>query len=199
MKSLLSLLAIIISTSLSFSTIYAQDKATDKERMTISVETDPSTFAFGGYAAHVRIKLKNCQHLVWGAGAYAMNFPSFLVDMNADNKGKGWGVRINSAVSLFGEYYFKEANNKWFAGLQVGVQNYKLTNSHSTNKATYSNLLVMPSIGYTWRPFNFPLYFKPWLGVGYMNKIAGSNTLEGSTYKLSPIMPFVTLHVGYTF
>jgi hypothetical protein len=33
-------------------------------------------------------------------------------------------------------------------------------------------------IGYTWLPFNFPLYIKPWVGVGYNAKIAES-TLAG--------------------
>jgi hypothetical protein len=66
-----------------------------------------------------------------GAGTYAMDYPSFLVDMNSKNKSKGWDVRINSAYAVFGEYYFKEPNQKWFAGLQAGVQNYKISNDRT--------------------------------------------------------------------
>jgi hypothetical protein len=91
-----------------------------------------------------------------------MDTPSFLINMNADHKEKGWNVRIKSAYALFGEYYFKEANNKWFAGLQEGIQNYENINDNVPDQVSnYSNLLVMPSIGYNWQPFSFPIYFKP--------------------------------------
>ncbi len=123
-----------------------------------------------------------------------------MVNLNADNKDNGWNVRINSAISLFGEYYFREANNKWFVGLQTGVQNYKNTNNNIANKESkYSNLLIMPSLGYNWHPFKNKLYVKPWLGLGYTTKISGDNSIDNLSYKISPLVPFVTLHVGYTF
>ena len=167
-------------------------------KTTISVETDPSTFMFGGYALHLRIKPANSQHLVVGLGAYSMDMPDFLI--GKENSDNGWNVRINSALGLFGEYYFSEANSKWFAGLQLGVQNYKNTNDNLTGLETkYANLLVMPSIGYTWKPFKFPLYIKPWLGVGYITTVSGSKTLGSYNYVVAPIVPFPTVHIGYTF
>ena len=186
------LLSVISTTS---TKLMAQEKSVEN-KTTFSLETDPSTFLFKGYAFHIRIKPKNCEHLITGAGVYALDMPDFLVNLNADNKDKGWSVRINSAVSLFGEYYFKEANKKWFVGLQAGVQNYKNTNDNiANNENKYSNLLIMPSIGYNWHPFKNGLYIKPWLGLGYTTKISGDN----STYKISPVTSFVTVHVGYTF
>ncbi len=164
------------------------------------VETDPSTFAFGGYAAHFRFKPANSEHLLVGAGTYALDFPSVLVDMNSKNKGKGWDVRIKSAYSVFGEYYFNEAGNKWYTGLQAGVQNFSLKNDQTVGKSSgYRNLLLMPSVGYTWYPFRFPLYVKPWLGIGYTTKISGENSLESLVYDVAPIVPFFTLHAGYRF
>lgn len=170
------------------------------KKTSISLETDPSTFAFGGYALHVRVNPNNNQHWLIGAGTYALDMPEALVNLNSANKDKGWKARINSAYALFGEYYFREANHKWFAGMQVGVQNFKITNENAVNQhANYSNLLLMPSLGYTWRPFKFPLYFKPWIGLGYTSKVAGSNVLNGATYNIAPVVPFVTMHAGYTF
>ncbi|MDX2174147.1 MAG: hypothetical protein SFY56_13675 [Bacteroidota bacterium] len=193
----------IAASALIFSLIsnvsFAQETKPEK-KTTISIETDPSTFAFKGYAFHFRIKPKNSKHLVIGAGTYALDFPSFMVNMNKENKEKGWKVRIKSAYSLFSEYYFKEANKKWFIGLQAGIQNYKNSNDSIPNKKSeYSNLLVMPSIGYNWSPFKFPLYIKPWLGLGYTNKISGNNQIDNLKYSISPLVPFLTLHVGYTF
>lgn len=194
MKNKLMTVAAFIAMSFIGTNSYSQEKTT------VSIETDPSTFAFKGYAAHVRIKLKNSNHFVWGAGTYALDLPSMMVNMNSENKDKGWNVRINSAYSLFGEYYFKEANKKWFVGLQTGVQNYKISNDNIQDKESkYSNLLIMPSIGYNWQPFKFPLYIKPWMGIGYTTKLSGSNKIDQSEYEISPLVPFLTVHVGYTF
>jgi hypothetical protein len=192
-------LALLTILSVTSTAVNAQDNSA-QQKTTVSIETDPSTFAFGGYAFHFRIKPKNSEHLVIGAGTYAMDYPSFLVDMNPDNKGKDWNVRIKSAYGLFGEYYFKEANSKWFAGLQIGMQNYKIKNDKLSGLDNeYTNLLLMPSLGYTWTPFKIPFYIKPWLGIGYTTKMSGDNKIGTSTYSISPIVPFLTLHVGYTF
>ncbi len=201
MKTKFKTSAILLLAMISISTglVYSQDKKTE-ERGTYSIETDPATFAFGGFAAHIRLKPCHSDHWVFGAGVYAMDYPDFLVNMISDNKDKGWNVRINSAFGLFGEYYFKEANSKWFTGLQVGLQNYKITNDNIANaEAKYSNILIMPSIGYNWQPFRVPFYIKPWLGLGYTAKISGENSINTATYKIAPITAFVTVHVGYTF
>ena len=192
-------LAILTVIGLATTEVKAQDTATEN-RTTFSIETDPSTFAFKGYAFHIRLKPKNSKHLVIGAGTYALDMPNIMVDMNENNKDKGWNVRINSAYSLFGEYYFKEANAKWYVGLQAGIQNFKNTNDNIASKESkYSNVILMPSIGYNWQPFKFPMYLKPWFGVGYTSKISGSNSIDNLEYNISPLLPFVTLHVGYTF
>lgn len=195
-KHIKAFLTILFVSSFS---IHAQDSTT-VNKTTISIETDPSTFLFNGYAFHVRVKPKFSKHLLIGGGTYALNFPELLVDMNPSNKDKGWEVRINSAYSIFGEYYFKQANNKTFVGLQVGVQNFLLKNTnHQSTKSKYANLIVMPSLGYNWQPFKFPLYIKPWIGLGYTTKISGNNTLDDKQYAISNVVPFVTMHLGYTF
>lgn len=199
MKTMIKLTSIALLLLAIHSTLLAQN--TNKTNSTTySIETDPSTFVLKGYAIHFRIKPKNSKHVVIGAGAYGLNLPNVMVDLNKNNREKGWDVRINSAFSFFGEYYFKKPNSKWFVGLQIGVQNYRITNKNIANKeSTYSNILVMPSIGYTWQPFKFPLYMKPWLGIGYTSKIFGTNSIDNLTYEISPLVPFVTLHIGYTF
>lgn len=195
---LLLLISFCISVT-STNSLKAQEISTEN-KASLSFETDPSTFAFGGYAFHFRFKPGKSRHLVRGAGTYALDFPDFLVNMNPDNRNNDWNVRINSAYSLFGEYYFTEANRQWFLGLQTGIQNYKNSNNLIENKQSkYSNLLLMPSMGYNWQPFSFPFYLKPWAGLGYTSKISGNNSIDELTYIISPIIPFVTLHIGYTF
>lgn len=189
-----SSLALMFLGFLAASISAAQDVAT------YSVETDPSTFVLKGYAVHLRVKPAGENRLVFGVGTYALQLPPLMVDLNGKNRDKGWTVNMSSAYALFGEYYFDELSNKWFAALQVGAQNYRNTNAYSGGaECSYTNLLVMPSVGYTWKPFAVPMYFKPWFGVGYTRKISGSNTVSGSEYDISPLVPFATLHVGYTF
>lgn len=199
MKTPLLISAILVLLSISMQKAEAQtSESTGKT--TWSVETDPATFAFKGYALHLRVKPSFSENWVLGAGIYAMDFPSFMVDLNKKNKNEGWNVRISGALSFFGEYYLKQANNAWFLGFQGGVQNFENTNDHSgSKKSDYSVLLLMPSAGYTWKPFEIPLYFKPWMGIGYTSKLSGSTKIDSRDYDLSPVTAFVTLHIGYTF
>jgi hypothetical protein len=165
-----------------------------------SLETDPSTFAFGGYAAHLRWQPSADSHWQFGAGAYAMDFPDLFVDINPDNADEGWDVRLDSGIGLFGEYYLKPGGKGWLLGAQLAIQRYSVENSElSANETAFSNLLLMPYAGYRWYPTDSGLYLQPWAGLGVTGKISGSNDLGGDTYDVSPIIPFMTLHVGYTF
>jgi hypothetical protein len=126
-----------------------------------------------------------------GAGTYALS---------TNSRDKTWKVRIKSAYSLYSEYYFKEANKKWFVGLQAGVQNYKISTDNVSNiTSEYRNFLIMPSVGFNWSPFKFPLYIKPWLGLGYTTKVAGTNTIDNKVYNFSHTQLHLAFHVGYTF
>lgn len=195
MKSLFSSLLVALAAFLSLR-VSAQENAGTQ----LAIETDPSTFAFGGYALHLRVKPRNSDHLMLGAGTYAMDFPAAFVNMNAHNKDAGWNVRINGAVALFGEYYFKEAGKGLLAGVQAGVQQYKIGHESVANtQSKYENFLLMPSIGYNVRPFSFPLYVKFWGGLGYTIKIAGSNQVGSQIYDIAPLIPFGALHVGWLF
>lgn len=122
-----------------------------------------------------------------------------MINFNKKNKDKGWNVRIQHGISLFGEHHFKKVNQEWFVGIQTGLQTFKLTRSNSTNNTTYSNVLTMTYAGYTFKPFKNNLYIKLWAGIGYTSKISGENTLNDTTYDISSITYFATLHIGYTF
>ncbi|HFB99522.1 MAG TPA: hypothetical protein ENJ53_01840 [Phaeodactylibacter sp.] len=195
-KGILAMMLMIV-TSIS---VFAQENETNKtDRTKFSIEIDPATFVFSGFAIHLRVQPKNSQHLLVGAGAYAMNFPDILVDLNKENKGAGWDVRLNQGYGLFGEYHFSEVNKKWYVGVQLAGQEYKIQKDLYDGEAKYSTMLLMGLGGYTLQPFDFPLYFKFWGGVGYTGKISGENLIGNAEYNISPILIFGALHVGYTF
>ena len=109
----------------------------------VSIEIDPATFVFNGYGIHFRVKPKNSTHYLIGAGVYAMDFPEILVDLNSSNKDKGWDVRLNQGIGLFGEYHFSQVNKKWYVGSQLALQQYKLQKDFFEGEAKYSNILLM--------------------------------------------------------
>ena len=194
-KKVVLLLVVLLSSI----TIFAQQAEPSTPKAEISIEIDPSTFAFNGYAFHLRVQPKNSDHLVLGVGTYAMDFPSVLVDMNSKNKDQGWDVRLNQGYGLFGEYHFTEVNKKWYVGGQLALQEYKIQKDFYDGDAKYSNILLMGLGGYTLQPFDFGLYFKFWGGVGYTGQISGENFIGDAIYDISPILLFGALHIGYTF
>lgn len=180
-------------------TASAQEANSSNKKASFSVEIDPMTFGFKGYGFHLRMSPKNSDHLLLGLGAYAMDFPSVLVDLNKKNKDQGWSTRLNQGYGLFAEHHFTEVNKKWFVGGQLAIQEYKIENETTDGSEKFSNFLLMAYTGYTWQPFDFNLYIKPWMGIGYTSKVTGENVLGGKTYDIAPILMFATLHVGYTF
>ena len=163
-----------------------------------SIEVDPLTFGLNGYGIHLRIKPKNSQHLLLGVGAYAMDFPSVLVNLNSNNKDMGWNVRLNQGYGLFGEYHFSEVNKKWFVGAQLAYQEFEIQKEALEGESAFGNVLLMGTGGYTLQPFEFPLYFKFWGGVGYTDQISGENSIGSAQYDIVPVLLFGALHVGYT-
>lgn len=169
------------------------------DRTRISLEIDPATYVFGGYSAHLRVQPRGREHLLLGLGAYAMNTPKPLVDINPENRDEGWEVRIQNGLGFFTEYYFSEVNRKWFMGSQLGIQAFRIGKAEVEGTQQFTNALLMGYGGYSFQPFVFPLYFKAWAGIGYTSAIDGETQLDGIPYDVAPITMFATLHVGYTF
>jgi hypothetical protein len=203
-------LALILSISVyALSVCYAQKKAKVASEKTNSIEIDPATFFYNGYSLHLRVRPANVRHFAFGLGIYSFDIPKEYVDRDSENANKGWHARLSIAGSMFGEYYFKEATEKWFVGLQAGVQNFKNTNdSFDDEFSSYTNAIAMPYLGYSWYPFKFPFYVKPMIGVGYSTLLDGTSILISSgtqtvkstkEYHLDPITPFASIHIGYTF
>jgi hypothetical protein len=181
--------------------ILASVRCEGQERTILSVETDPSTFLFDGYSFHLRVKPAASEKFLIGAGTYGMDIPDPMVDLNTNNKDEGWNVRIKNAYGLFGEYYFKEANHRWFVGEQLSIQNYRVSNDleQAAGAAKFRNLLMLTYLGYSWHPFKGSFYIKPWLGLGYSRQINGNTTVGAMKYDNAPLFGFFTFHIGYSF
>lgn len=164
------------------------------------VETDPSTFAFDGYAAHFRFTPSGLEHWVFGVGTYSMKFPDFIVNMDSKDRDQGWDVKLRHGYGLFTDYYFNSAGSDLFIGGQLAFQNFGIKNStQGIKESRYSTVLLMPRVGYQWNPFNNGFYIMPWIGIGLETKINGDNSIGNKSYNVSPLLPFATVHFGYSF
>lgn len=176
----------------------AQDRMEGSPTTSWSIEVDPATFAFDGWSAHLRMKPASCDRLLVGAGVYAMDLPSMMVDLKADNRDQGWDVRLDLGAGIFAEHHFREVNRGFLLGAQVGVQRYQLGNDALPGAAEHTDLLVMGYGGYSIRPFSVPVYLKAWAGLGYTTLIAGDDQLGDLQYTVGPVAAFATFHIGYT-
>lgn len=166
----------------------------------LSLEIDPVTFLLKGYSLHVRYQPMFSERLLIGVGTYALDLPETIVDLNKDNRDRGWNARIRNAYFLYGEYYPRKANNGWFLGEQIGFQRYKVTNeSEAGGTASFNTILLMTYAGYSWHPYKGAFYIKPWVGLGFTEKIDGINRTGSAKYDVGPLFPFFTFHAGYTF
>lgn len=166
----------------------------------LSLEIDPVTFLLKGYSLHARYQPMFSERLLIGVGTYALDLPDAIVDFNKDNRDKGWEARIRNAYFLYGEFYPGKANHGWFIGEQIGFQSYKVSNETEVSGTTsFNTILLMTYAGYSWHPYKGSFYIKPWIGLGFTEKIDGINQVGGLKYEVGPWFPFFTFHAGYTF
>ena len=166
----------------------------------LSMELDPVTFLYKGYSLHVRYQPMFSERLLIGVGTYALDLPEPIVDLNSKNRDLGWKARVRSAYFLSGEFYAKEANNGWFVGEQIGFQSFKVFNENEDRgSASFNNMLLLTYVGYSWHPYKGSFYIKPWVGLGYTQKVDGLNTVGSMKYDISPLYGFLTFHIGYNF
>ena len=162
-----------------------------------SIETDPSTFAFNGYALHLKKSFEMLPQWQFGLGVYAMDFPDALVDMEAENANKGWDQRLEGGVGVFIDYFTHSKKQEGlFIGAQFAQQRYKITKDNIDSE--YGTFLAMAHIGYQYTLYE-GLYIKPWIGVGYNEKIWGENSVKGDEFKVVNVAIFPTVHIGYKF
>lgn len=163
-----------------------------------SVEIDPSAYALSGYAGHVRYHVGSGWELT--AGAYAMKLPSAFNPMFLKSNTEDTDIKIKSAYALFIDKYFSEKSEGYFVGLELGRQTYQVENLKlSRQEVSYDASLFMPRFGYKYNFGSTGLYLLPWVGLGYLQPSEDSINLGSNKTELKNILPFATLHLGYSF
>ena len=182
--------AVLLATSLFCAVARADEPAgvsASPERWTPgawSLEVDPLPFVAGGYSvaagwqtAHVRLS----------ANAFAANLPSFSVQ-------EGWTGRVRAAGALRLQLYPDARDRGLFGAVQLGPVASRFTSSTGAVADAYQ-LVVTPSIGYRWFPWDgrLGLYLMPAAGVG----LALATWSEGVPYSAPRVTAQAALHVGW--
>jgi hypothetical protein len=163
---------------------------------TFSIEIDPATYAFNGYALHLKKSFKALPKWEFGLGTYSMDFPDALVNMSPENRDKGWGQRLDKGFGFFVDYFFKENQEGLFTGIQLAHQEYDIERNGASSE--YTTFLAMGYVGYQYEFYN-SFYVKPWIGLGHNTQVSGSNKVNGMVFEVPSIIVFPTVHVGYKF
>jgi hypothetical protein len=163
------------------------------------IETDPATFLMKGDSFHIKYSSTSLPNWRFGLGTYSLEFPSALVDVNSENKNKGWDVEVTRGVGFFSEYYFNESLDGLMVGLQVSEQKMNVSSSKLNESAEFTNGMAMGSIGYRYNFEGTNFYVLPWAGFGYTTTTDGKDERVASTYDQDPWIGFMTFHLGYSF
>ena len=169
----------------------------------VYLESDPSTFVLGGFSAHLRVAPAAWPRWTVGAGAYALDFPRLMVNLAPENRDEGWQVRLRLAYGLFVDrtLWSRRGDDGLFAGVQVALQHFRIRNERlGDTSADSANWLVMPRIGYLFRPFETSgFYLLGWLGIGATGRLSGETRVGGDSYQVLPVIAFGAVHLGWSF
>jgi hypothetical protein len=149
------------------------------------VEVDPLAFALRGYSLHVGLGAKRMRV---DLGAFALEYPKFLEPhAGVETASNGFGAKF--------QYFLFAEQRGGFVGVDLSVGRQLL--EAATGDVARRDLFLNLGGHVGWRfVIARGFYVTPWVGLAY-DVLADDVRLGGKTYDARPLVPFVTLHVGY--
>jgi hypothetical protein len=160
-------------------------RTTPSDGLRADVEVDPLAYLLEGYSLHVGL---GWRRLRLDLGAYAAALPrAFHRHDDLDVSFDGYGIKLQ--VFPFAE------QSGGFGGIEVGVLRQTVGKPGTQLAVRDSEIAVGVQLG--WR-FDLAgdLYVTPWLGVS-RGLDREAVTVDGSTYRGSPVNVFPAVHLGY--
>jgi hypothetical protein len=192
--------ALLVTTRPAFAddALHAEDQA---RPWRLSLDTDPSTFALGGFSGWVMAKPAATSHVRVGIGGFGLDFPSFLVPHLNRTGEDGWDLSVRAGMGFFG-YMFGDRKGLYL-GAYAGYLESRHTRMDTPGEADKHNLTVLPCVGYQWFPFDkgalHGAYLQPWAGATIWIPVGGTTTLGTHTFKDPYLIPIAAFHLGYEF
>jgi hypothetical protein len=195
---------LLLATLLAYATPAAADDAAvhaEAAPLRISIDSDPSTFVFGGFSGWAMAKLPGVHHVRVGAGGFGLDFPSLLVPHLNRTGEDGWGLSVRAVMGFAG--YQAGDRKGFYVGAYTGYLESRHTRSDTMGTADRHNITILPCVGYQWFPFGSGAlkgaYLQPWAGATIWIPVGGTTTLGGHTFKDPYVIPIAAAHVGYEF
>ena len=187
----LTLATLLFGTSL---TLSAQDN-----RGQFAVEFDPITTSLGARNLLLYYEPNALEHWTFSGIVFAADFPDWVDDlMSYRNRDKNFESKIAPSLGAGTDYFFNRNKEGAHLGVILFLWNYEV--SRNAQKAEFSNLEILPRVGYRYFPFSgVDLFLDAFAGLQFEIRAGGNNSLDGEEVEPTPILPFMTVHLGYHF
>jgi hypothetical protein len=148
-------------------------------------EIDPTAYALSGNSIHVGL---GYGRLRLDLGNFAIALPRFFTGNDGfDASFDGWGLKLQLFTSA--------EDHGLFVGIDGGINRMLIQRGDFAARETQPGVGVQ--VGYRLMITDH-FYATPWIGVGYQFN-AGDVTLDGATFKSTPISVYPAVHLGYQF
>ena len=188
-------------TVVSLAVLVAATPAHAESSWRVSIDTDPTTFAFSGFSGWLMAKPAGLDHLRFGVGGFGLEFPSFLTPHLNRTGEDGWTLDVRAVMGFAG---YQLGNRRGlYLGAYSGYLESRHTRSDTPGSADRHNVTILPTIGYQWFPFDAgalrAVYVQPWAGATIWIPVGGTTTLGMHTFKDPYVIPLVAAHLGVEF
>lgn len=159
------------------------------------IDIEPAAWFLHGYSVHVGVQPPAFPRVLLSTGAYAFDMPGMLMTMTGEDP-QMWDGRLTFGAGAFADVFVGEhVDRGWVLGGQLGFQRYEVVDRMSGGRQAFDCALVLLRGGYEWHPRGIGGYVFPWAGVAITPEVGG----DSGTYDPRPLVPYVTLDLGWRF
>lgn len=109
--------------------------------------TDVSAWALGGYSFIYSSVGEGAKFML---EAWSIDVPSAIIDLNKENKGKGWSREIERGYSAHIDTFYNGKENGWYSGIIFSVFDSKISLDSSSQSERLRSYEALLKFGYKW-------------------------------------------------
>lgn len=153
-----------------------------------AVETEPVPYALGGAGGT----------LAYRTGPWTVSLEGFSLDVPESIHGNEGFDSSNSGLQVQLERFVGGGSGGLYLGPEIGVSELEVTHEQSGVTEKRVGISAGARLGYHWRTGLGGIYLSPVAGVGY-SFAADDLDVGGGSYEISPVTPWATVGVGWSF
>lgn len=158
------------------------------ERWSFAVEAEPVPYVLGGAGGT----------LAHRTGPWTVSLEGFSLDVPESIHGNGGFESSSSGLQLQVERYVGGSTEGLYLGPEIGVSELEVTHEQTGATDQRVGISAGARLGFHWPTGLGGLYLSPVAGVGY-SFTADDLEVGGDSYEVSPVTPWATVGVGWSF